>query len=52
MADKLRLTERPAALLIVSSAGKSVDHAEESVAAFMHDAGPPRRWMDRLGLSE
>lgn len=51
MVDKLRLAERPAVLLIVSSADKSVDSAEESVAAFVRDAGQPRRWMDRLGIT-
>ncbi len=52
MADKLRLTERPAMLLIVSSADKNIDHAEQSVASFMRDAGQPQQWMDRLGISE
>jgi exosortase A len=52
MSDKLRLTERPAALMIVSSADRSAQQAEQSIARFMRDAGPPKRWMDRLGVSE
>jgi len=52
MADKLRLTERPAMLLIISSVGRSESGDEQSIAAFMHDAGPPRQWMDRLSLSD
>jgi exosortase A len=52
MADKIRLAERPAAMLIVSSSGKSAVHARQSVEGFMREAGRPRQWMDRLGLSE
>lgn len=52
MADKVRLTEEPAALLIVSSANQDAEPASQSVRAFMSASGPPRRWMDRLGIAE
>lgn len=52
MGDKLRLVERPAAMLIVSSAGAPVRQAEQSVGQFLRAAGPPRQWMDRLGINE
>jgi exosortase A len=52
MGDKLRLIERPTAMLIVSSAAGSVGDAGQAVETFMHSAGPPRRWVDRLGISE
>ena len=52
MGDKLLLNEHPAALLIVSAADQSAEQAGPSVEAFMRAAGPPRQWMDRLGITE
>ncbi|MCB2047814.1 MAG: exosortase A [Novosphingobium sp.] len=52
MADKLRLSEEPAALLIVSAADRSADKARKAVSEFMRDAGPVRQWMDRIGITE
>lgn len=52
MADKLRLSERPTAMLILSSADRSPERATQAVRSFVGASGPPRWWMDRLGISE
>jgi exosortase A len=52
VADRVLLRQRPSAMLIISATGPDPQTIRASLSDFLRDAGPPRRWMDRLDISE